>query len=263
MKRVHFSEIGDKLWFPGTIRNLMTEILEFTVVRFRIYESVIPLIKEVMQHMKSTRVIDLCSGSSGPWSQMQVQLQGQQESISVTLTDKYPNIRAFTKIKERSGSRIQYISEAVDATNVPVYLKGMRTIFSAFHHFEPDAARKILQNTVNSRSAIGIFEFSEKRIDKIFFAFLLPLFVFLVTPFIKPRTFERMFWVNIIPIIPCVFTYDAIISYITTYSPEDLKELVKGVNSEGYVWKIGQIASKLRSIKITYLVGFPKDPDYA
>jgi hypothetical protein len=241
----------------------MTDIIEFTVVIFRIYEPVIPLIKEVMQHMKTTRIIDLCSGSSGPWSQILAQLQEQEEPILVTLTDKYPNLQAFNKTKERFGNKIHYIPEAVDAMNIPAYLKGIRTIFSAFHHFEPDAARKILQNTVNSRSAICIFEFSEKRLDKIAFAFLLPLFVFLITPFIKPRTFKRILWVNIIPIIPWVLTCDAIISYITTYSPKDLKELVKGINSQGYVWEIGQVASKLRSIRITYLIGFPKDLHYA
>jgi hypothetical protein len=262
MRRYHLSEMADKLWFPPMLRKLMTDILEFIVVRYRIYEPIIPLIKEVMQHMKTSQILDLCSGSSGPWSQMQGQLQEQQESIYVTLTDKYPNLLAFEKIRERSGNKIQYISESVDATNIPAYLKGMRTIFSAFHHFEPDAARKILQNTVNSRSAIGVFEFSEKRLDKIPFAFLLPLFVFLITPFIKPRTFKSIFWVNIIPIIPWVLTYDAVISFIATYSPKDLKELVRSINSEGYVWKIGQVASTLRSVRITYLIGFPKVPYY-
>jgi hypothetical protein len=241
----------------------MTDILGFIIVTYRIYEPVIPLIKEAMRQMKTTQVIDLCSGNSGPWSQMQAQLQEQQESVSVTLTDKYPNLQAFEKIKERSGGKIQYIPEAVDAANVPAYLKGMRTIFSAFHHFEPDAAKTILQNAVNSRSAIGIFEFSEKRLDKIFFALLLPLFVFFVTPFIKPITFKRILWTNIIPIVPLVFTYDAIISYATTYSPEDLKKLVEGIDAQGYVWKIGQVPSKLRTVRITYLIGFPKEPHNA
>ena len=262
MRRYHLCEIADKFWFPSAFRNIMTDILQFTVVRFQIYEPVIPLIKEVMQHMKTTRIIDLCSGSSGPWGpwgQMQVQLQGQQEFVSVTLTDKYPNLQALEIIKERSGSKIQYMPESVDAMNVPAHLKGMRTIFSAFHHFEPDAARKILQDAVNSRSAIGIFEFTEKRLDKIPLALLVPLFVFLIGPFIKPRTFKKIFWVNIIPIIHLIFTYDAIISHIRTYSPEDLKELVKGVKSEGYEWKIGQVPSSLRSVKITYLIGCPKE----
>ena len=203
MKRHHLCEIEDKLWCPDTFRNLITDILEFIVVSFRIYEPVIPLIKEVMRRMKTNQIIDLCSGGSGPWSQMQAQLQGEQEFVSVTLTDKYPNIQAFEKIKERSNSKIQYISESVDATSVPVYLKGMRTIFSAFHHFEPDAARKILQNTVNSRSAIGIFEFSEKRLDKIPLALFLPLLVFLLPHLSSQELLKRFSGQTLSPSFLC------------------------------------------------------------
>ena len=258
MRQYHLCEIADQHWVPSTLRNLMTEILGFIVLKYQIYVPVIPLIKEVLAHIKTDQVIDLCSGSSGPWSQILAQLQQQQESVSVMMTDKYPNVQAFEKIKERSGGKIHYISEAVDATSVPANLKGMRTIFSAFHHFKPDAARQILQSAVSSRSAIGIFEFTEKRLDKIPLALLLPIFVFFFTLFIKPRTFKMLLWSNIIPIIPLIFSYDAIISSTQTYSPKDLEELVQGINSEDYEWKIGQIPSKVRSIRITYLLGFPK-----
>ena len=259
MRRYHLCEIADNLWFPRTFRDLMTDILEFIIVQYRVYEPVVPLIKEVMHQMRTTRIIDLCSGGSGPWAQIMEQLQEGEAPVSVTLTDKYPNVQAFNKIKERFGNKIHYIPESVDIMDVPAGLKGIRTIFSAFHHFTPDEARKILQHAADSRSAIGIFEFTEKRLDKIPMALLLPLFVYIVTPFIKPRSFKNIFWVNIIPIIPLIFTYDAIISHIRTYSPEDLKELVKGVKSEGYEWKIGQVPSSLRSVKITYLIGCPKE----
>jgi len=263
MRQYHFHEIANKRWCPDVFRNLITDILQFTVMRFRIYESVIPFIKEIMRYMKTTRIIDLCSGSSGPWSQMLAQLQRSEKFVSVTLTDKYPNVQAFEKIKARSGGKIQYIAEEVNATNVPAHLKGVRTVFSGFHHFEPDEARKILQNTVSSRSAIGVFDYTEKSLDKIACAFFLPLFVFLTTAFIKPLTLKRIFWVNIIPIIPLLLTYDAVISSLTTYSVKELKELVKGIDSEGYVWEIGQVPSNLRSVRVTYLIGFPKDLQYA
>lgn len=263
MKRYNFCEIADKPWFPSVFRDLMTDILQFVVVRFRIYEPVIPLIKEVMQHMKTNQIVDLCSGATGPWNQIQAQLSGepgrQDASICVTLTDKYPNIEAFKKTKERFGSIINFIPEAVDVTDVPRDLEGMRTIFCAFHHFEPDAAIKILQNTVNSHRAIGVFEFTERRLDKLVFTLLTPLIVLFTVPFIKPVTFKRFFWVYIIPVIPWVLTYDAFVSYLKTYSPQDLKELTDGVNANGYVWKIDKIASNMNPMKITYLLGFPQN----
>ena len=258
MQRRRFGEIGDKLWLPSVFRNIMTDILGMIVAKFRIYDPAIPLIKEVMKQVNTNRIIDLCSGSSEAWIRILAQLREHDESVSVTLTDKYPNIQAFKKIKEGSNDNIQYSAEAIDATDVPVELNGMRTIFSAFHHFEPDSARKILKNAVTSRCAIGIFEFTEKRAAQIPLVLLLPLFVFLFTIFNRPRNFNMLFWTIIIPIIPLIFTYDGFLSSMQTYSPEDLRELVGGVNSEAYEWKIGQVPSALRSVKITYLIGSPK-----
>lgn len=259
MRRYNLCEIADKPWFPAAFRDSMTDILQFILVRFRIYEPVIPLIKEVMQHMKTNQIVDLCSGGTGPWNQIQAQLEGQGEAVCVTLTDKYPNIDAFKKTKERFGNIINFIPEAVDVTNVPENLKGLRTIFCAFHHFDPDTARKILQNTVNSRRAIGIFEFTERRLDKLPLSFLTPLIVLFAVPFIKPVTFKRFFWVYIIPVIPWLLTYDAIVSYLKTYSPQDLKEFTDDLRADGYVWKIDRVASGLNPMRITYLLGFPQD----
>jgi hypothetical protein len=259
MQRHRFGEIEDKLWLPSIFRNIMTDILGMIVAKFRIYDPTIPLIKEAMKRANTTRIIDLCSGSSEAWIQILAQLREHDESVSVTLTDKYPNIEALEKIKEDSNGEIHYSAKAIDATDVPAELTGMRTIFSAFHHFEPDSARKILQDAVNSRSAIGVFEFTEKRAVQIPLVLLLPLFVFLFTLFNGPRNFKMLLWTIIIPIIPLIFTYDGFISSMQTYSPKDLRELVKGVNSEAYEWEIGQIPSTLRSVKITYLLGFPKD----
>jgi len=260
IKRWNLSEIADNPCFPIIFRDMMTDVLQFAVVKFRVYEPVIPMIKELMQHMQTNQIIDLCSGGSGPWSQIEEQLQMQQESVSITLTDKYPNIQAFKNIKERFGNKIDYLLSEVDAMNVPIDLKGVRTIFSSFHHFQPEAARKILQNAVDSRSAIGVFEFTENRLGKLAFPALISLFVLFIVPFLRPLSFKRIFWVYVIPVIPWVMAHDAIVSYLTTYSPEDLQELVKGIDAAGYVWKIGQIASNVGHIRITYLLGFAQEP---
>ncbi len=209
--------------------------------------------------MRTTQVVDLCSGGSGPWGHIEEYARGLGETICVTLTDKYPNIRAFKKTKSIFGGIIGYVSETVDATSVPINFKGMRTIFSAFHHFDSDAARKILQNAADQRSAIGIFELTERRLDKIIFCLLAPFIVLLIVPFIRPINFKRIFWVYFIPVIPFVFMYDAFVSYLRSYSPEDLRELVKGVNAKGYEWKIDRIVSRVNPMRITYLLGFPKE----
>ncbi len=62
------------------------------------------------------------------------------------------------KSRAASEGRIRFYPGSVDATHVPRELKGLRTMFTSFHHFLPDAGRAILQDAVDAGEGIGIFE---------------------------------------------------------------------------------------------------------
>src|SRR5260370_8907898 len=70
----------------------------------------------------------------------------------VRLTQLQPNP------KITSHPRVVWLAEPVDATRVSPELEGVRTMFSAFHHFRPDAAKAILKDAFDRRRAICIFE---------------------------------------------------------------------------------------------------------
>jgi hypothetical protein len=57
-----------------------------------------------------------------------------------------------------AAKRIRFLSDSIDATQIPKYLWGFRTLFSSFHHLNPAEARGLLQDSVNRRQAIGVFE---------------------------------------------------------------------------------------------------------
>lgn len=257
MKRIHFFELEDKRWFPVMFRNLLTDALQFGITAFQLYEPIVPLLNKILQHMNTTQIIDLCSGASGPWTHLQ-----EQSPVTVTLTDKYPNIKTFERISKVSKGQIRYIVESVDATNVPAYLKGVRTIFTGFHHFRPKFAKAILQNAVDQQVAICIFEFTERRLQNLLLTPLItPLTIFLTTPFMKPMTLSRFFWTYIIPVVPLAISWDSIISNLRTYSIQELKEFTSTVKGDGYIWEIGKtISPKVKAINITYLLGYPECP---
>jgi hypothetical protein len=243
-------------------RNLLTDALQFGITAFQLYEPIVPLLKKILQHMNTTQIIDLCSGASGPWTYLQAQVIQEQGPITVTLTDKYPNIKTFERISKLSKGKIRYIAESIDATNVPTYLKGVRTIFTGFHHFSPKFAKAILQNAVDQQVAICIFEFTERRLLNLLLTFVIsPLTVFLTTPFMKPITFSRFFWTYIIPVVPLAISWDSIISNLRTYSIQELREFTSTVKGDSYIWEIGKIiTSKVKTINITYLLGYPERP---
>ncbi len=254
MKRIHAFEINDQQWCPVLFRNMITDYLQFTARTFRIYDCVIPLIEKVLSKTGSDSVIDLCSGASGPWSHL---LQ-HTENINIVLTDKFPNLASLERVSSESGGRISFSRESVDATDVPEKYDGMRTIFTGLHHFRPETAEKILQDTAGKNRAIGIFEFTERSLPAVLSALPgIPLMVLLFTPFIKPFKLSRLFWTYIIPVAPLLIMWDGLISDLRTYSVAELQKLVSTVKAENYSWEIGKQPSGVPGINITYLVGYP------
>lgn len=256
MKRIHAFEINDQQWCPVLFRNMITDYLQFIARTFRIYDGVIPLVEKVLAKTGSDNIVDLCSGASGPWSH----LIQHTENINIVLTDKFPNLTSLECVSTESGGRISFSRESVDATNVPEKYAGMRTIFTGLHHFQPETARKILQDAAEKNRAIGIFEFTERSLSAILSAPLgIPLMVLLFTPFIKPLKLSRLFWTYIIPVAPLLIMWDGLVSDLRTYSVDELQKLVSTVKADNYSWEIGKQPSGVPGINITYLVGYPAE----
>lgn len=257
MKRLHLFEFEDQTWFPAYLRNCLTDFLEFLFVNFNLYKPTVSLIKDVLLSTNNEQIIDLCSGGSGPIKQIQKYLQEKENlKTKIILTDKYPNIDKFKHLKKKSSAEINFIANSVDATNVPEELKGIRTLFTSFHHFTEETGKKILQDAYNKKVAIAIFEAIDRSLYSLFLTLPLPLFVLFFTPFIKPFKLSRLFWTYIIPVAPLVVLWDGIISVFRIYNPDELLLLVEDLN-KNYSWKAGKIKTIMNS-KIVYLIGKPK-----
>lgn len=175
--------------------------------------------------------------------------------MSVCLTDKYPNLSAFDNVEKNAGGRITSYPQSVDAANLPADLSGFRTIFTSFHHFGPDEAVAILQNAVDGHQGIGIFEAARRHPLTILSTVLMLLGGFATAPFIRPFSILRLFWTYIIPVIPLVLFFDGVVSCLRAYSKKELSDLVAQVNSENYLWQVGEQPDALAPI--TFLIGTP------
>ena len=261
MRRIHLFEFTDLSWYPQAFRRMQNDYLQFAATLGSGHKNLIPLFIKAMQHARTTEIVDLCSGGTGPWIRLQKQFKQAGLSVSIKLTDKYPNPEAVQKWSETSQQEIEYLSQPVDAMEVPGQLRGMRTLFEGFHHFKPEQARSILQDAFEKKVAMGIFEASLKPPFGLFLLFLAPLTTLvsylLVTPFIKPRTVSRFFWTYLIPIVPLATCWDGFISLLRVYSIQDLKELIEPFQSNDYIWETGQASTGTPIFAFTYLLGYP------
>jgi hypothetical protein len=148
------------------------------------------------------QIVDLCSGGGGPISALQRSLKREGAATHLTLTDMYPSVNGFSRLRSSRVEDIHYAPDSIDACDVPNRFKGIRTIFNAFHHFTPAAGRSVLESAYKEKVPIGIFEIPDRRLATIIPMLLTPLLVLLATPFISPFSWKRLFWTYLVPIVP-------------------------------------------------------------
>jgi hypothetical protein len=254
MRRIQFYEIHDLPWCPPGIRDALTDLLQFTLNLGNHYKPAVPRLHRALEILHTHQIVDLCSGSGGPWFSLLRQFDSEDYPVEVCLTDKYPNLKALENANVGSTGRLRFEAGSVDATDLPAGLTGFRTLFSSFHHFAPKAATAILADAIGKRQGIAVFEFTRRDPFAILSMLLSPLAVFAI-PFIRPFRWSRLCWGLIAATM--VAPFDGIVSCLRTYSPADLRAMVETFGDCGYVWEIGEDSSGPSPVPVTYLVGYP------
>ncbi|HEY6339201.1 MAG TPA: hypothetical protein VIW68_11980 [Candidatus Sulfotelmatobacter sp.] len=270
MRRIQFIELHEQPWFPSSLRDDVTDAVQFGFNLLQAYAPIAPLLQNVIDSTRNgtnagRSIIDMCSGGGGPWPDLSRKLRcrddgGDSAGLQVWLTDKYPNLEAFQSVSASSDHHITFYPESVDAMKVPGALKGLRTMFTSFHHFSPEDARAILQDAVDAGESVGIFEITRRSPSTIGVIFVGILLMFLHTPRIRPFRWTRLLWTYLIPIIPLVLLFDGVVSCLRTYRPQELREIVEKLTSCQYQWEIGELATG--RVPITYLIGYPGASSY-
>ena len=256
MKRKHLFEFEDQTWFPGFLRNYLTDFLQFVSNRFNIYKGIEPLLSEALKKTNSSQIVDLASGGGGGLLNLASALKKDHPGLKIVLTDLYPNVKAFEHTVKQSDC-FDYRRDSIDATSVPADLKGFRTQFLSLHHFRENDAVAIIQNAVSSNSPIAFFESQERNVKSVIAMIFSPLNVLFVTPFIRPFSIGRIFFTYFIPLVPLFVMLDGILSALRTYTVPEMQELVSRVDgNENYNWQIGKARSGPATI--LYLIGCPK-----
>lgn len=263
MKRVHLFEFGDQPWLPHAVRDGLTDLLHAGIEALRLYHPILPLLADALRASGASSLLDLCSGGGGPLPTLRRTLAADFDlDVPARLSDLRPNLTAFQRIAGRERGRIDYLSEPLDATRVPATLPGFRTLFTSFHHFRPDQARAILVDAFVQRRGIGVFEFSERSLFGVSQTISTPLSTALLTPFIRPLRWSRIALTYLLPVLPALYFFDALVSQLRTYTVDELRDMTRPLAADDYIWRIGQVQHPaIRAVRVTYLLGYPtRDP---
>jgi hypothetical protein len=259
--RVHFIELHEQPLLPATIRDEVLDAMQFGIGLLRVYDPVLPILRNLIDSTGSRRIVDLGSGAGGPWFSLARKLEKQIGNVDILLTDKFPNFEMPERLQAldaKNTRNIGFCPTAVDALHIPGNLMGLRTMFSSFHHFAPDDARAVLQNAVDAREGICVFEVSRRDAVTIALMFPWALLPFFFTPWIRPFRWSRLFWTYILPIIPLILLVDGLVSCLRSYRPRELREIIKITTGAKYKWRIQEVAGVNSFIPVCCLTGYPE-----
>lgn len=257
MKRRHLVELEDLSWWPRAFRDAGTDYLVTAIRHAKVYDGLAPRLADAVRRSGATQVIDLCSGGGGPWPTLLPALRAAGVDVPVRLTDKFPNTAAMTRVSE-STPGVRFEPESVSATDVPARLAGFRTLFTAFHHFRPADAKAILAAAVRDRQGIFIAEASSRTWAALALQALVPLAVLLLTPAVRPFRWSRLFWTNVVPVLPPAIWFDGVVSTLRVYTPDEMLAMGREVSGDEYEWEAGTEKPAGSPVAIPYLIGVPR-----
>lgn len=263
MKRIQFFEIEDQHWLPVSIRNGITDFLQFAVVRGDLYKRFSGRLAAAVLKSEECQIIDLCTGGGGGWYSLREHItELKTGQMKVHLTDYFPNLPAFSQLAATDSNCFTFSATPVSALDVPPSLRGFRTLFSSFHHFDAADATSILQDAVAKRQGIAIAESTQRHPLLLAYMLLTPILVLLTSPFQNPFRWSRLFWTYVIPVVPLAVAFDGIVSCLRTYTPGELMQLVREVaGHETFDWQAGIERIGPLPVGVTYLVGTPRRDD--
>lgn len=256
LPRLHLFEWEDQPWFPATLRDSMTDYLRFVERRSNIYGGATARLGEALQASGAERIVDLCSGGGGPLPELLGPLAAQGYKPQVTLTDLYPNQAAFEQTQAQHPGQVGFSLESVNATAVPASLTGLRTMFSAIHHFRPEGVRAVLADAVKAEAPVAFFDVADRRLVSLIGMLFVPWIAMLVTPLLRPVTLARLVFTYILPVLPWAIGWDGFVSMLRGHTPEELLALAKEADPEGrYSWEAGTDAAPKGPGRVTWLTG--------
>jgi hypothetical protein len=229
------------------------------MIRTTAFDYAVPYIDKAVNTTQITRIVDLCSGASGPWLRLANKLKCADPEI--LLTDKYPNVEMFKIIKKQTHGKIDFIEQPIDALQVPEDITGIRTIFTGFHHFRPTEVKKLLIDARDKNQAVCTFDYVPNKILTIALfpvTFIISFVQFYFLSFlVRPLSLTQVLFTNIIPIVPIVSAWDGFVSALRKYDANELKEIVNSLGSPDYTWEVGTDTNLSKAAPMTYLLGLP------
>ncbi|MFZ5629489.1 MAG: hypothetical protein ACOY5B_10205 [Spirochaetota bacterium] len=260
-QRIDTFESHELSWMPDELKVLFREILSWHQDLGGVYAAAVPVVSDWLRRTGATSILDLCSGAGGPGVTLVKALrEGGVPSAKIKLTDLYPATDVYGRLQAANTGIVTYEEASVDATNSRRDdTFRVRTLLSAFHHFSPQFAQKILADAAQNSDGICIMDPFHRDLWHLL---SVPIGTTLGTqlyPLVRDRSPFAFAMCNLTPVIPAMFFWDSIASVLRGYTEDELLALTRIPECDAFEWRAGTWSYLPGTgLKGVYLLGWRK-----
>lgn len=240
LPRLQLFEFNDAPWAPKLLKETIIEALSRAIRWGRLMDGLVEPLAKCLEAAGTSKVLDLCAGAGGPALVLSEAMAQRGHDVHFLMTDLLPQVAEWQAACAQAPSRLDSVSEPVDATNIPRALgEGrVRVIVNALHHFPPELARKVLRGAC--QNAPGVFIAESLVRNPLSFAAMAPagLAALMATPVLaKDRHLQRALITWFTPLALAVSAWDGTVSSMRIYEPRELRAMVEDL--PGWTWTSG------------------------
>jgi hypothetical protein len=258
MGRIHAFEFNDVAACPAFVRDSVVEILGHGLTALDFGGVIAPSFSRFVQQARVSAVLDLASGTGVP-ARLICDALGEA-APSFWLSDIYPNAPALREAVAAHPAKLEACMTPVDATAVPRDVAhDARTIINAFHHFRPALAHAVLADAIAQRKAVFIYEGFPRQLRRL--AATMPAMgpCVWLNPFRSRRArLLKGLFTYLLPVIPLVSLWDAVVSVLRIYSEPELRALAEAAGGSDYHWAYQEVPY-LNGAQAVVFTGIPKE----
>lgn len=246
-------EFCDQPWLPQGVREGFMDCLNQIHRLWQPYRHIAPIVSAWAGRLKAEAVLDLGSGGGAQVATVLEHLQKQGlKAPRFVLSDLYPDVSAWQALEGRLGTqRVSFFAKPVAVSALPAKFRAL-SIFSAFHHLPPDAAKALLKEVVESRDGLLIVEFTRRTwLDLV--SMLPAFFLNLMAPWTSGRL--RLGKLLLSPLIAAMVSFDGWVSALRSYLAEEILAMLPADTAQSFLVEYGQVPwGRLPLFKSSYFL---------
>jgi len=130
-------------------------------------------------------------------------------------------------------------STADDNAHISTDASIFRLFCLAFHHFDDQLARKVLQSTLDTSDGFAIVELQDRRLSSLILMAINYFLIYIVTLFWFWRDPIQLLLTYIIPVMPFIMAFDGAVSSLRTRTFEEMLKMMP-LDENGYEFSLEQ-----------------------